>query len=604
MELLVTWISRPHYRSIAMHCTPIAITQGERRTWVCSKCHREFPVPTRSPPTVECSRPNAIPSSIELIIENQSKKNRTGNVPLALCSRRGRLAKTIPAGILACGCQTIRLYECLFHDDLTTDQPCHADVAELLTRLEPTLRRNCATCQDRNRRKHPPAKNVVLSDTGLGDVTLNCWYPEAKLNVPANRVDVVRMFGGTLTTDPGENLAESWQPELRSREPRIDFRARWFGLTEIRRPPVHLDLAAVAWAKTLREPNKPLVVFAPQSHQNERQWVWTHWLALGATLAAQGYSVIMDLGRPDAALQAGPWRVFVGQSIQRLAALIAETDLVVAIDSGPAHVAGTIDRPTLLLLGPLSENSYEHMPSVQPIRSKRSCGPCNFQPPNYVPACFPACASLQELTPEAVAARAVRMLTPTNIGACTLADDRMADIRAVTRPPLEAYCGRHGYRLVTADATLCPARPASWSKILMLQRWLSDHDWLWWIDADAVVTAPERRLQELTDGATGDLLIARDHNGINSGSFLLRNCPWSHDFLRRVWETTEPHDHCWWEQWAIMQLLRNPDDMRHVQIVRKRSLNSYPDDWRPGDLVCHAPGVPNRLGVLREFLGR
>lgn len=517
---------------------------------------------------------------------------------IAACPHRGLVLASISAQSAGCGCASSRVefHECRYFEQPVLKQ-CAAWAAssnqERLARACPGYAgRTCRECS-------VPTGQIVLSDTGLGDVTLNCWYPEAQLNVPANRLDVAKMFGARLTSVGGKNLRASWQPELKAREPRIEFRARWYGVTEIRRPAIHLDSDAVAWAKTIRDPGRAMMLFTPQSHQREREWPTKHWTALGEMLAARGVQILMDLGKPDAVLQAGPWQTFVGQPIPRLAALIGEVDLVVTIDSGPAHVAGTMDRPTLLLLGPLLENSYEHMGSVQTIRSARPCAPCNLQPPHYGSACHAGCAALRDLQPEAVATRARRMLTPTRIGVCCLATDQISNVRAITRPNLESYCRLRGYTLHYAvDAVM--DRPASWGKIPLLQRHLLEHDWLWWADADLAVTSPERRIEELTDGATGDLLIARDSNGINCGSFLLRNCDWSHDFLRQVWDTTEDHDHCWWEQWAIMQLLAaSTQDRAHVQEVRKRSINSYPSDWLPGDFVLHTPGVSDRLLVLQ-----
>jgi hypothetical protein len=460
----------------------------------------------------------------------------------------------------------------------------------------------CPGYQGRTCRECPvPTAGIVLSDSSLGDVALNCWFPGAAQNVPAGMVDAVRLFGGKLADRKGTNLRESWPEELRSGEPRLEFRAKAYGITETRRPTATLDPAAVAWARKLRTPGRTLAVFAPHSKQREREWVAGHWQALGEALAAQGVEILMDLGRPDSELQGGPWRCFIRQPIPRMAAMITEADLTVTVDSGPAHVAGTLDRPTLLLIGLYRDNSYEHLPSVQPIRSGLPCSPCNMQA-LYGSQCHNGCEAMQALTPGDVAERALRMLHPTDIGVCSLATDKIADVRAVTRPNLTAYCERQGYPL-HYETIAGTSRPASWGKILMLRRELGDHDWLWWADADLIVTAPERRLQELTDGATGDLLIAADHNGINCGSFLLRNCPWSHDFLRRVWATTEDVRHMWWEQWAIMRLLADsPDDRSHVQTVRKRRLNAYPGDWRPGDFCLHTPGAADRLKILRNHV--
>lgn len=36
--------------------------------------------------------------------------------------------------------------------------------------------------------------------------------------------------------------------------------------------------------------------------------------------------------------------------------------------------------------------------------------------------------------------------------------------------------------------------------------------------------------------ASFDLHVAKDANGLNTGSFYVRASSWSHDFLRRVWE--------------------------------------------------------------------
>lgn len=578
------------------NCQVIPLGTTERKTWACPRCRRTSATPTRSPPVWTCTKPDAEPAT-----EQELSRMTPVAVKDNRCSHLGRLHRSIPAGWLHCGCGSIRLTECLWHGDLTIERPVNTEATEWLAKNEPRLKRNCVACQERNKRRTPPPDMVVLTDHGMGDVVLNCWYPQARQNVPAKSVDVVRLFGARMTDEPGEDLGPSWRLEMLAREPRIDFRARWFGVTEIRRPSVHLDPEAVAWAKTLREPGHPLVVFVSQSlHNREREWPVEHWIELGENLSQWGASIIMDLGIPSPVLQAGPWRTFIRQPIPRLAAMLAEADLVVSIDTGPAHMAGTMDRPTLVLFGPMLENSYEHMGSAQTIRSSRPCGGCNYLT-TWGTQCHRECAAMRDLTPEAVAARAVRMLTPTDIGVCTIADDRMAAERAITRPPLAAYCDRHGYRLHAVGTSMDFTRPISWSKILLLQRWLGEHDWLWWADADLLVTSPERRLEELTDGATGDLLIASDANGINCGSFLLRNCDWSRDFLQRVWDTAEDVNHTWWEQWALMQRLAgNADDRGHVQSVRKRSINAYPSDWRPGDFCLHTPGTPDRVRVLRE----
>ncbi|OEL27503.1 hypothetical protein BAE44_0011478 [Dichanthelium oligosanthes] len=71
-------------------------------------------------------------------------------------------------------------------------------------------------------------------------------------------------------------------------------------------------------------------------------------------------------------------------------------------------------------------------------------------------------------------------------------------VLAATARNKRAYAAAHGYGLVALPASAVdPSRPPSWSKVLALRAHLRRHHWLFWNDADTLVTNPENTLVSL-----------------------------------------------------------------------------------------------------------
>ena len=131
-------------------------------------------------------------------------------------------------------------------------------------------------------------------------------------------------------------------------------------------------------------------------------------------------------------------------------------------------------------------------------------------------------------------------------------------------------------------------RPVSWGKIALTRQVLQTYDWVWWLDADAGIT--NHTIDPKTLIADADFIVAKDVNGINCGSFLMRAGEVTNRFIDRVWSRTEFLNHHWWEQAAIIaELERDPAQIK-VHHPPKAMLNAYPDDWMPDSVVIHYPG--------------
>ena len=158
---------------------------------------------------------------------------------------------------------------------------------------------------------------------------------------------------------------------------------------------------------------------------------------------------------------------------------------------------------------------------------------------------------------------------------------------------------------------------------LMLDAMVSNVEWVWWIDVDALVTNFHTKLESIIDDRY-DIIISTDGGGINCGSFLVKNSPKGRAWLEMIYSNrmvTRYATDKWPEQLVIHDTARNYTDI--MKIVPQKTFNSYyykvyegvvdgviETDrlgnnglWTPGDFVLHMPGLPNylRIQYLKMF---
>jgi ADP-heptose:LPS heptosyltransferase len=92
-------------------------------------------------------------------------------------------------------------------------------------------------------------------------------------------------------------------------------------------------------------------------------------------------------------------------TIKELISLIAESDLLISIDSGPVHIAGAVGTPVLGLFGALAPSSRLPMDGLNSFVSALvDCIGCHHSNPigHWVSGCPNNIRCMQELTPNAV----------------------------------------------------------------------------------------------------------------------------------------------------------------------------------------------------------
>jgi hypothetical protein len=163
-----------------------------------------------------------------------------------------------------------------------------------------------------------------------------------------------------------------------------------------------------------------------------------------------------------------------------------------------------------------------------------------------------------------------------------------------------AYADHHNYGLYVVPAPLQTLRTrAVWDKLAAMQAVFAahpEHEWVWMLDLDTFVVNLDRHVEDVVALAehqqrahnrTVDLMIARDCNGINAGSMLLRRSAWTARLLERWWsdEWRTVANFEMWQENAVLVHMHNTDaDVReHTLVVPMRAFNAYVSETQCGD---------------------
>lgn len=153
------------------------------------------------------------------------------------------------------------------------------------------------------------------------------------------------------------------------------------------------------------------------------------------------------------------------------------------------------------------------------------------------------------------------------------------------------YANRHGYRHVAVRQGEIGTSPEvfsnlqfrlkegwdergfAWAKIPLIQAVLASPEirLVFWMDADAIFTNMAVSL-DVFAAQDKDLIIGGDWNGINSGSFFVRDSTWSKDLLNTVWDVFPAPIPEWSEQSALIVVLFGGPHIKSLYTEEKRAL--------------------------------
>jgi ADP-heptose:LPS heptosyltransferase len=118
-----------------------------------------------------------------------------------------------------------------------------------------------------------------------------------------------------------------------------------------------------------------------------KRWVIDRWLKLDRHLRAQGCSTILFCDKPDSSLErafseAGSPAIPIFTTLDNVAGLLSNCDLVVGVDTGLLHMAGALGVPWVGLFGPTNPDvtgpydSANGIALVAPFVKQATCAGC------------------------------------------------------------------------------------------------------------------------------------------------------------------------------------------------------------------------------------
>jgi len=108
------------------------------------------------------------------------------------------------------------------------------------------------------------------------------------------------------------------------------------------------------------------------------------------------------------------------------------------------------------------------------------------------------------------------------------------------------YATRHGYAMYVLEEVAGSRHPAWYKFSSALQR-LSDHDFVWVVDVDTIITNMDQPLEDIINPAF-DMIVGVDPNrSANTGSVIIKSTDWSKLFLMYLWsiDSGERSDVVW-----------------------------------------------------------
>ena len=198
------------------------------------------------------------------------------------------------------------------------------------------------------------------------------------------------------------------------------------------------------------------------------------------------------------------------------------------------------------------------------------------------------------------------------IGICTLSiGESYKRYTRYTTQNKKIYCEKHGYTFIEDDDVYNKDKPIPWSKLLLMNKYLSDFDYLVWIDADIYIMNKETKIESLIQKYHDvDIICGSDWRMVNTGVLIVKNTEFSKEFLQSVYDNndydpnSDPNErYLNWEQGSFINLHdRNYLNCKEkIQITSPEEINSYWYSYFPGHFVLHFAGV---RGELLEYLLR
>lgn len=150
------------------------------------------------------------------------------------------------------------------------------------------------------------------------------------------------------------------------------------------------------------------------------------------------------------------------------------------------------------------------------------------------------------------------------IGVIMFYDDEIKDYGELNYKINQKYCEKYNLDLIFSNEKKYSNRHSAWERLPLILDNISNYDYLIWIDADAFFYNDANNIVDIINKNTDtNFIFSKDigNKNINTGFFIVKNTPYSIDFLTK-WAYDEelyknnPFE-IWWDQGVLVVMYFN-----------------------------------------------
>lgn len=169
-----------------------------------------------------------------------------------------------------------------------------------------------------------------------------------------------------------------------------------------------------------------------------------------------------------------------------------------------------------------------------------------------------------------------------------------------------AYCDKYNYTYYCFYENLAEevkkgeSPKICWSKVIAILNMIKNHDYIMWIDADAIFANQNTSIQDkINISPDKHFFLSKDPKSwyINSGVMIWKNTDISIDILNKWWNMNHSSYGKGGDQSQLCSLLRNKKYDNYWYHFEERELNCYPTNYKSYDYIIHYMGSKSKINI-------
>jgi hypothetical protein len=202
-------------------------------------------------------------------------------------------------------------------------------------------------------------------------------------------------------------------------------------------------------------------------------------------------------------------------------------------------------------------------------------------------------------------------------------------LASITFKNKQKYCEKHNYPLLLKTDNWKPI-PMGFEKAYLIKEALQQYPeckWVFFSECDTFITNMNIKLEDIIENEQNHAVLTTDGNGINSGSFFIRNSPEGINYLNEIINNIGKFNH---EQDFFQHCYNSNNYKNIISVYPQRMFNSYiyncrqytsmphcytknfnlgldyfgnNGSWEKGDFMFHLPGMSldDRIIILDKY---